>query len=156
MVRRQVDGLDHGWPFGDVVDEATGRCYATLQPIDALEKLDPLLVFQGHILLASDGHAVDLKASSEIDGETANLEIAVVAHWRIVLADRGVVLHQVREHARKLVGQQIAGHHCGRERRLLNRRSVQIAYREHVGKIIVLQLAVNHDRRSDKWHLPRP
>jgi hypothetical protein len=126
---------------------------AALHAGDALEKLDARLVFQRHILLAGDGHAVDLESRGQVDRKAANFVVAVVAHRRVVLADGGVVLHHVREQARALVQEQLVRHHRGRKRRLLKRRTVQSPHHDCIGKIIVLYLAAYHDRGGDGLHL---
>ena len=78
-----------------VIDNAAGGGYAALKPCNAFHNFNALLVLERNVLFAGDGHAVDLKPGGEIDGKTADLEVAVVAHRRIVLADRSVILHDV-------------------------------------------------------------
>jgi hypothetical protein len=78
-------GLDVGRALGDVVDEAASRGHAAFDAGDAFEEFDALLVFERHILLAGDGHAVDFEPGGEIDGKAANLVVAVVAHGNVVV-----------------------------------------------------------------------
>ena len=81
--------------FGRIVDDAACGGNAAFESGDALDEFDALLVFEGNILLAGDGHAVDLQAGGEIDGESANLVVTVVADGRVVFADGRVVLDDV-------------------------------------------------------------
>ena len=67
-----------------VVDHAPAGSDTAFHPGDALDDLDPLLVFEWQILLACDGETVDLDSGREVDGKSANLKIAIVA-------DRGVI-----------------------------------------------------------------
>ena len=76
-------------------------------------------------MFASDGEAVDLKASGKVDGKSADLEIAVVADWGIVFADGGVVLDDVSQYARDLVADDGAGDGCDGEGSLLKRSAVE-------------------------------
>ena len=140
---------DVGGALGDVVDEAAGGGHAAFDAGDALEDLDALLVFEGHILLAGDGHAVDFKAGGEIEGKAANLVDAVVADGHVIVADGGVVLHHVREQARDLVVEQIARDDGGRERGVLERRAVERAHGDGFGKIVVFDFAVDDDGGGD-------
>ena len=88
MIGGQVEVFDRGRPLGDVVDEAAGRGNAALHAGNALEKLDALLVFKRNILLAGDGHAVDLKPGGQIERKAANLVEAVVAHGHVIVRRR--------------------------------------------------------------------
>ena len=151
MVGRQIRGFDHRRPLGHVVDQSARRGHAALHAGNAFQELHPLLVFQRHILLAGDGHAVDLKPRGQIDGEAANLVVAVVPDRRVILANGGIVLDHVGEHARPLVGEQLTGHHGGRERRLLQRCAVQRANRDSIGKILLCFAAHDH-RRYHAWN----
>ena len=125
LIGGQVHGLDRRRSLGDVVDQAAGRSHSAFHARDALEEFDALLVFERHVLFAGDRHAVDLEAGRKIDRKSANLKIAVIADRRIVLADRGIVLHHVGKHARNLVREQVAGHDGYRERRLAERRAIE-------------------------------
>ena len=87
FIRRKIDGLDVGGALGDEVDEAARGGDTALHGGNALEELDLLLVFERHILLARDGHAVDFKTGGEIQRKTANLVVAVVAHRHVIVAD---------------------------------------------------------------------
>ena len=149
MIGGKIDGFNVGRPLGDVVDKPAGRGHAAFQPGDAFQEFDALLVFERHILLAGDGHAVDFKPGGEIDGKTANLVVAVVAHGHVVVVDRGIVLHHVGEQARNLVAEQIAGDDGGRKRRFLERRAVERAHGDGFGKIVVFHLAVHQDGGGD-------
>ena len=137
MIGGEIDGLDVGGALGDVVDEAARRGHAAFDRGNAFEELDLLLVFKRHILLAGDGHAVDFKSGGEIEGKSANLVVAVVAHGHVVVADRGIVLDHIREQARNLVVEQVARDDGGRKRRLLERRAVERADGDGFGKIVV-------------------
>ena len=108
-----------------------------------------LLVFERHILLAGDGHAVDFKAGGEIEGKAANLVVAVVAHGHVIVADRGIVLDHVGEQARDLVVEQVAGDDGGRKRASLERRAIERADGDGFGKIVVFDFAVDHDCGGD-------
>ena len=92
-----------------VVDDATAGGDAAFEAGDAFDDFDTLLVFERDILFAGDGQAVDLEAGGEIDGESADLEIAVVANGGVVFADGGVVFDDVRERAGDLVANDGAG-----------------------------------------------
>src|SRR5208337_12884 len=145
MIGGQIDGLDVGRSLGDEIDEAAGGGDATFDRGNALEEFDLLLVFERHILLTGNGHAVDLETGGEIERKTANLVVAVVAHGHVIVADRGIVLHHVRKQARVLVAEQVAGDDGGRTRRLLQRGSIERAHGDGFGKIVVFGFAVHHD-----------
>ena len=81
--------------FGHIIDYAAGGGDAAFKSGDAFHEFDALLVFERNILLAGDGHAVDLQAGGQIDGESADLVVTVVADRRVVFADGCVVLHDV-------------------------------------------------------------
>ena len=87
---------------GCVADHAAGRGYSALKPGNAFHNLDALLVFKGNILLARDGHAIDLQTGCEINRESADLEVAVVADGRIVFADGCVVFDDVGKETRDI------------------------------------------------------
>ena len=149
MIGGEIDGLDVGRALGDVVDEAAAEATPLSTPARPLQEFDALLVFERHILLAGDGHAVDLEAGGEIEGKAANLVVAVVADGHVIVADRGIVLDHVREQARDLVVEQIARDDGGRERRVLERRAVERAHRDGFGKIVVFDFAVDDDGGGD-------
>ena len=109
MICGEIEILDRGGLFGDVVDEAACGGDSALKTGDAFEEFDTLLVFERHILLTGDGHAVDLEAGGEIDGEAADFVVAVVADRSVVFADGGVVFNDVREQARALIEEEIVG-----------------------------------------------
>ena len=113
MIGGQIDRLNCRRPLRDIVDEPAGRGHAALHARNALEKFDALLVFQRYVLFAGNRHAVDLQAGGQIDRKSANLEVAVVAHRRIILANGRVVLHHIREQARNLVCKQVARYNGG-------------------------------------------
>ncbi len=116
---------------------------------NALEEFDLLLVFERHILLAGDSHAIDFKTGGEIEGKTANLVVAVVAHRHVIVADRGIVLDHIGKQARDLVVEQVAGHDGGRKRRFPERRAIEGAHGDGFGKIVVFDFAVHHDGGGD-------
>src|SRR4051812_14590438 len=92
-----------------VVDDAAAGGDAAFETCDAFDDFDTLLVLERNVLLAGDSKAVDLKAGGEIDGESANLEVAVVADGGVVFADGRVVFDYVRERAGDLVADDGAG-----------------------------------------------
>src|SRR5271169_4071729 len=95
MIGGQIDGLDVGGALGDEVDEAARGGDTAFDGGNAFEELYLLLVFERHILLARDGHAVDFETGGEIERKTADLVVAVVAHWHVIVAYRSIVLYHI-------------------------------------------------------------
>ncbi len=149
MIGGEIDGLDVGGALGDVVDETAGRSHAALDGGKPMQEFDTLLVFERHILLAGDGHAVDLKAGGEIEGKAANLVDAVVADGHVIVLDGSIVFDDIREQARDLVVEQIARNDRGGKRRVLERRAVERAHGDGFGKIVVFHFAVDDDGGGD-------
>ena len=144
LIGGQIDGLDHRRPLGHVVNQPARGGHAALHAGNALENLDALFVFQRHILLASDGHAVDLQARGQVNRKAANLVDAVIAHRHVIVAHRGVVPHHVREQERALVAEHIARDHGDRLWRLDQWNAIQISHRDNLGKILARRFAMHH------------
>ncbi len=155
MIGRQIESLDSRRPLGHVVDQTARTGHAALHARNPLENLHALLVLERNVLLACDGHPVDLEAGCQVDRETANLIDAVVAHRNVIVAHRRVVLHHIGKQARNLVVQQIACHHHCRQRRLRQRCAIQRANCHRVRKVVVPGLAMHHYRRGDRSNLLR-
>ena len=116
---------------------------------NSFEDLDALLVFEGNILLAGNGHSIDFKTSSQIEWEPADLVVAVVAHGNVIVGDRGVVFDHIGDETRDLVVEQIARDDGGREWGVKKRSAVESAHGDGVGQVIVIGLAVHDDGGGD-------
>src|SRR5215469_13256816 len=112
MICGEIDcgTLARVWLFGRVVDHSAAGSDAAFQSRDAFDDFYALFVLKRDVLFSGDGQAVDLEAGREVDRESANLEIAVVSNRRIILADCGIILHDVRQHPRYLITHYGAGH----------------------------------------------
>ena len=119
-----------------------------MQAGQALEHFHLLFVFQGDVLLAGDGAAVDLVAARGVQREAAHHEVFVVADRRIAVAYRGVVAQHFAEQAGLLVLDQGGVDHADRGGGVQQRRFIETADRGGVTAITGLILALDLHRRQ--------
>jgi len=108
-----------GRALAHVVDDAARGDYAGGQPGLALEDFHLLHVLQRQPLFAGDTQAVEAVAGGGVQREAADGDVLVVAHRRVAVAQRGVVVGQFGQRTHHAAVKQPAVQHADRGRGVL-------------------------------------